>query len=226
MLFWYRRPPTATLPIEYIEPAPLRNELRSLQALGFVVTVCQLIYDLDLPCFLVVAFRGADFAYGLGCETSPEEALGHAVRELGVRLRWLLSSAPRRILFKSMRSTSTPDDHYALYCRGPLHDVLRSALKQILVLPPATLPPRIANGSVKERLELLAAGLAERGFRIFWRDITAPEVAASGLRVIRVLVPGLIPLHFGFDRLRMGCQRLVGKNSPGRLCTLLPHFLA
>jgi ribosomal protein S12 methylthiotransferase accessory factor len=226
MLFWYRRPPTAPVPVEQIEPAPLREELRAVQELGFAVIVCRLVYDLGVPCYLVLALRGADLAYGLGCDTADEDALAHAVRELGARLRWLLPASPRSILFQPLRSTRIPDDHYALYCRGPLHGVLRGALDQALVLPPATLPSGRGSGAAEARLQLLTQGLGERGFRVYWCDVTAPAAAAAGLRVVRVLVPGLIPVHFGFDRLRLGCRRLAGAGAPGRLRSLLPHFLA
>lgn len=226
MLFWYRRPPSAPVPVEQIEPAPLRNELRAVQELGFAVTVCRLDYDLSVPCFVIMALRGTDLAYGLGCGTADEDALAHAVRELGARLRWLLSSTSRTLLFQPLRLTRTPDDHYALYCRGPLHGVLRGALDQALVLPPTTLRPGTGSASTEGRLEMLTARLAERGFRVYWQDITLPEAVSTGVCVVRVFVPGLIPLHFGFDRLRLGCQRLTEPSAPGRLRSLLPHFLA
>jgi ribosomal protein S12 methylthiotransferase accessory factor len=225
MLFWHRRPPTAPLPVEHIEPAHLRDALRAVQKLGYAVTVCRLEYDLAVPCFLVAALRGIDFAYGLGCDTDPESALAHAVRELGARLRWLTRSLPRSVLFKPLRSTRFADDHYALYCRGPLNIVLRGALEQTLVLPPPILPEMAGTGSVETRLDMLTARLTERGFRVYSRDITM-EVAGRSLCVVRVFVPGLIPLHFGFDRLRLGCRRLAGPGAPGRLCCVLPHFLA
>ena len=47
----------------------------------------------------------------------------------------------------------------------------------------------------------------------------------TGVVVVRVLVPGLIPIHFGYDNVRLGCARLCARNTPGRLSTLLPHFI-
>jgi hypothetical protein len=44
--------------------------------------------------------------------------------------------------------------------------------------------------------------------------------------VVRAVVPGLIPIHFGSDRLRMACSRLRGASAPGRFQMLLPHFYA
>ncbi|MEM8532720.1 MAG: YcaO-like family protein [Chloroflexota bacterium] len=32
-----------------------------------------------------------------------------------------------------------------------------------------------------------------RGYEIVWADVTTPDVAAAGLRVVRVLIPGLVP---------------------------------
>jgi hypothetical protein len=56
-------------------------------------------------------------------------------------------------------------------------------------------------------------------------DMTPPEARTQGVSVVRTSVPGLIPLYFGSDRIRLGCRRLWGRESPGRLCTLLPLFM-
>jgi ribosomal protein S12 methylthiotransferase accessory factor len=48
--------------------------------------------------------------------------------------------------------------------------------------------PAMPDGS----LSGYATALHSKGYEIFWADLTTPDVACTGLRVVRVLVPGLI----------------------------------
>jgi ribosomal protein S12 methylthiotransferase accessory factor len=227
MLFWYRQPATAALPVDAILAPDLRADLRAVRRMGFVVTVCPLAYDLAVPCFLVVALKGDAFAYGAGCRPDWVQALTHAVRELGQALRLLVETPARTVLCRSLLDVRTPADHYGLYNRGPLHGVLRQVLAQTLhaaAAAPWRPPPGPATDA--QAVEALLAMLAVRGWHAYGCDLTPPELADSGVHVRRVVVPGLIPVHFGHDRLRLGCRRLTGSGPPGRLCTLLPHFFA
>lgn len=64
-----------------------------------------------------------------------------------------------------------------------------------------------------------------RGYQADVCDLTPPPLAQGGVHVVRILVPGLIPIHFGYNRLRLGCKRLWAQETPGRLRTMLPHFM-
>jgi ribosomal protein S12 methylthiotransferase accessory factor len=50
--------------------------------------------------------------------------------------------------------------------------------------------------------------LQQRGLDAIVVDVTLPEVLQAGLRVVRVIVPGLIPLTFGHRYAAKGGQRL------------------
>ena len=52
--------------------------------------------------------------------------------------------------------------------------------------------------------------LAEKDLEVISVDITLPEVAAEGLHVVRVLIPGLLPLTFGQGMACLGAKRLNG----------------
>jgi ribosomal protein S12 methylthiotransferase accessory factor len=227
MLFWYRQPPTATIPIETIPVPTLREDLRSIQALGFVVTVCCLKYDLQVPCFLVIAIKGNSFIYGLGCHPNWFCALSHAVVELSQSLFSQRRTPPREVKYQFLPHVKTPEEHYALYNQGPLHHVLRQMFAQVLY----SQKPEDVNmafdeyASEKEYLNRLLETLNTLGYRSYICNITPKNLADCGIYVVRALIPGLIPIHFGYDRLRIGCRRLWSDGYPGRLSTFLPHFM-
>src|SRR5215207_2317508 len=228
MLFWYRQPRTAAMPIEAIPAPQLRDELRTVQAMGFLIKVCYLVYDVGIPCFLIVALKGNNFAYGLGCHPSWRQALGHAVTELGQSLVALRKRSRNASEYRFLPDIRTPEDHYALYNRKPFHDVLRHYLTRMSgVKEPGHWDATEDESSGDTgTLEHLIETLASLDYRIYTCDLTPAVLKNCGVHVTRVLVPGLIPIHFGYDRLRLGCGRLWKAGHPGRLSTLLPHFVA
>jgi ribosomal protein S12 methylthiotransferase accessory factor len=62
--------------------------------------------------------------------------------------------------------------------------------------------------------------LADRGHRVYYTDLTSPDVALAGVDVVRALVPGLVgnfPAAFpmlGRDRIRRAAVRLGWRSSP------------
>src|ERR1700693_2083531 len=198
MLFWYRAPPTATLDLASVTTPSLLAPLERARARVLVVTICRLTYDLGVPCFLVLAL-------------------------LGGALDWLCEEDSVSFQYRAISQVRATGDHYALYHRGPLHGLLRQRLAATLQQG-APIAVGEAASDDSARAQLLAA-LAVRGYRAYGVDITPRAFAELGFSVSRVLVPGLIPIHFGIHRARFGCTRLTGTGAPGRLTTLLPHFL-
>lgn len=228
LVFWYRRPRTAATTIDSVEAPALREDLRRIQARGFVVTVCSLTYDLDVPCFLIVATQGDVLLYGSGCHPAPLQALAHAITELSQSLRQLMDTPESTVIVRSILDVSSPSDHYALFNRGPLHRAFRQMLAQTLyrVDEPPWRTGEAAPVSDAQALASLIRTLAVRGWRAYCYDLASPRLAGCGVHVRRVIVPGLIPMHFGFSRLRLGCRRLWDAQAPGRLSHLMPHFCA
>jgi len=227
MLFWHRLPPTPTLSLQTLPPSPCAEDLRVLQAMGFVVTICCLDNGIGIPCFLVLAFQSTALAYGLGCHPSAALALEHAVSELVSGVTWVIEAPPAWLLHRALPEVRSHLDHYQLYHRGPLHGVLRQALAQALLRASDRHPWQSTDGPFTDEAALrhVLGRLAARGYSAIGFDLTPEAVAGTGGHVARVLVPGLVPIHFGVNRIRLGCRRLIGRDAPGRLSTLLPHFM-
>ena len=54
----------------------------------------------------------------------------------------------------------------------------------------------------------VVATLARTGREVIIVDITTPDVRAAGMVVVRALVTGLLPMHFGVGQERLGSARL------------------
>jgi ribosomal protein S12 methylthiotransferase accessory factor len=225
MTFWHRQPPTNVLSIDSDISSAAAGDLDSIRAMGYVVVTCLLQYDLAIPCILVFALHGNRFAYGAGCHPYLKIALEHAVCELGGLLRWQVLESKGVRCFLSLAEVRKPRDHYSLYDGGPFHEVLRQTLKNTVVGPSRREPENSQPLSDDESLRQVVDALTVRGYRVYACDLTPHRLGLYGLSVMRAVVPGLIPLYFGYDRLRFGCQRVWSRKGPGRLCNLLPHFM-
>jgi hypothetical protein len=153
------------------------------------------------------------------------KALEHAVCELGGLLRWQMLESKGTRCFLSLAEVRKPQDHYSLYDGGPFYNLLRQILKNTVATVAQGNQENSQALSDDEALGTVVDALTVRGYRLYACDITPNTVRPRGLSVVRAFVPGLIPLYFGYDRLRFGCQRLWSRKSPGRLCNLLPHFM-
>jgi ribosomal protein S12 methylthiotransferase accessory factor len=216
MVLWYRRPLSPVLPVRSL-PDPVAGDLAGVSRAGFVVSAARIDHDVAVPTFLVIALRGRSFGYGLGTHPDPAVALEHAVTELGYGIR-----TGDRYAHLPLGQVRRPEHHRALYDGGPLHDAVRSFLAATLARDPVQVAWPVPDPA--DPLGAVLGALSARGLAAYSYDLTPAELADCGLHVVRVLVPGLVPVSFGYDRLRLGCRRLTGDTAPGRLSTLLPHF--
>lgn len=219
LLLWHRRPPTRVLSLTRVEPGPERDATVALRSAGAVVVLLDATYDIAVPVVVACCLEdGGRFAHGLGCDPDPAVAAARALREVLHARADRPAAAARDITAARCR---TPADHAALYDGGPLAALVPAMLDMATrgCAPP---PPDVDDG---DPLDAVVGALAAAGFDALSCDITPPALAAHGVCVTRALVPGLVPLSFGADRVRLGCARLVSRAAPGRLATLLPHFL-
>jgi ribosomal protein S12 methylthiotransferase accessory factor len=65
-----------------------------------------------------------------------------------------------------------------------------------------------STGRVLADLEYCIERLGDAGYEVIVADITTPEIAEVGFSVVRVIVPGLIPLHSDHRYPFLGARRL------------------
>lgn len=134
------------------------------------------------------------------CSGSAEAAMAHAIGEAEIAAFAALEfKAPRRL---SPRSVLTPADHGLLY-RQPAHYPKMSAITEGGDVTGFAQLREKWPASLGERLKA-----APRPSRAVWVDLTHPAAprALDGkvIRTVRVLVPGAIPMAFGYDGLPLG----------------------
>jgi len=138
---------------------------------------------------------------GIACRADPGEALHKALLEWQQALTFAAHLCGRESdrLPRDAAALRSFDEHAAFYTLRPelwpqlplLGEAGRSTLQ--LPLPGAAIPPA-APRAIAE-LDLLRRRLGNAGIALYYRELTTADVAAAGLRVMRVLSPQLSGLH-------------------------------
>ncbi len=154
---------------------------------------------------------------GLGCDPDPARAVERALLEVvqGRTARWEAIAATRR----APEIVRTHSDHALYYALADHGDAFA-----FLGTRPGPLPTFIGQpgDDASASLAAVATVLARAGHEAVIVDITTPDVRAAGMHVVRALVPGLIPIHFGAGNERRGALRRADVS----LLNPAPHPLA
>lgn len=182
--------------------------------------VADLTSDAGVPVYAVIS-RGPSedgliVSFGAACHPCARLALTKALLEAAagrVCVRQRVRSQPRRAYRRDFADVCTFEDHAQFYTRHPRHwPQLRGLVSTRLLadLDGFARPPADDAAALGK----IVAELASLGLSAYGCDLTTPDVAAAGVQVVRVLVPGMQPLH-GDHRLPfLGGQRHA---APGRV---------
>ncbi len=216
-LTWLSRQPAARADAAIsgsVEKSIIRHYARS----GIATRLYRLASPVPIAVLMAVTTdpTGASPAavVGLGCHLNPAIAARKALFEV-CQVRPGVSVEAARNLTSPSR-VRTLEDHAAYYA-------LPEHLAEFEFLDsgePADCTDR-STGSIAGDLAFCLQELAQIGCRATFVDITASELEEFPIRVARVLVTGLQPIHFGY-----GLERLGGRRAPRENLNPAPHPLA
>lgn len=154
---------------------------------------------------------------GMGCDLSPARAVEKALFELAQgrpSQQMQHRDRPDGKHPKTYQDIQTLDDHPAFHAQAENLGELAFlwAGGERVALP--ALEDR-STGDATGDLEVTVAGLRANGLRAAYVDLTLPDVAQAGYRVVRAVASQLQPIHFGHGEERLGSRRLL--ELPARL---------
>jgi thiazole/oxazole-forming peptide maturase SagD family component len=146
---------------------------------------------------------------GLGCSQDPVAAARSAVLEIGqVRPALRARLQDPEVRHHRDRLADDPalvtelDDHDLLYSDPR---VAATRMTHLRVDEPVPWEP---IGPVGSGMDDLVASLAPVAGDVLIVDVTPDDIAELGVRVVRGILPGFQPIHFGSDQARLGHPRL------------------
>ncbi|HST67804.1 MAG TPA: TOMM precursor leader peptide-binding protein, partial [Mycobacteriales bacterium] len=236
LLTWYGGQPVPEIDVGTIRWPATRALIDRLALIGYTARFFDCRVSFPVPVVTAVAVRTdggpGTLCFGAGAALDPEEAVAGGLSEIAtdaanLRRRTEQDGPRLRALAADFEQVLSLHDHPLLY---GLPEMRRHAAF-LLDRPHPTVPlpePAFVSGDLRADLEWTVGVLAARGFDVVAVDQTSPEQAALGLATASVLVPGLLPIDFGWRRqraLRMPRLRTALREAGRRPCDLDPAEL-
>lgn len=205
MLCWYLRSKIKSYSMDASIPG-LCELIEKSRVMNLNVRILDITNDLNIPCALAAIYqdmKGSEcLACGAACRISIEEACVKSISEAAGMWNSLpVLKKSREPLAKSEVRAGFPnisnfEDHVLLYA----HSWAKEAYGFLLQKNTRKSSRRnitIDFGSSKQKLDFIVAVLKRKGYESFFVDITPEDLRSIGLYVVRIIVPGLIPLFVG-----------------------------
>jgi len=224
LLAWYGRLGMPEIILDGTESADIGVLADRIEERGYRLHLFDITTEVGIPAVWVLAYEpGSDRPKSFcaaGASPNPEDAVLSALNELApsVYLYERGKKHSQEALEEMLRDpfkVRTLEDHVALYTLPQAFErfdfLLKPDRKRI---PLSQVQPdwrdRWVRGDLRESLELLLARLRQAGMDAISVDHTGPEQQRLGLRSVKVLVPGALPMTFGHvNRCVQGLPRLL-----------------
>lgn len=223
LLAWYGQQPLPELDPASAQRPATRQMVARLEMYGYRARFFDAALTFPIPVVTGVAERydggPGRMCFGAGAGLDPEAALASALDEIATDAVNLAGRTEReetrlRAMAADFDRVAALHDHplvYGLPEMARYADFLLKPRRQPVPLrerygPGRTLP---VSDDLADDAAACVAAVAEAGFEVIAVDQTLPEQRALGLWTVSVLVPGLLPIDFGWSRQRaLGMPRL------------------
>jgi ribosomal protein S12 methylthiotransferase accessory factor len=188
---------------------PVRDMAVALERTEFRLVVNDLTTDLGIPVFLATLVAGqAPYAIvGAGCHPDPDIALEKAIAECYMSLVGYAifdGFDNDGVELAADADVTTMHDHGKFYRANDLNHRLAFYLDA----PEKDYRRQDHAAASAMDLDGLVRRLVECGFEPLVHDLTSAEIGDAGWHVVKVLVPGLLPLYCREFNKPLGCERL------------------
>ena len=197
------------------EVAATRHMVDRLAMYGYRARFFDTRITFPVPVVTAVAERvdggtGA-VCFGAGASWDPEAALGAGLCEIAtdavnLRARTLRDEARLTAMAEDFDKVRVLHDHplmYGLPRMAEYAGFLLAGREAAPKLPVADLrPAHVPAPDLRDDVEAAVAAVTAEGFDVVVVDQTMPVQRALGLHTVAVIVPGLVPIDFGWSRQR------------------------
>ena len=210
LMSWYGRLPLPRVALETATDRRIPVLAETIAAeLGCEVMVFAALMEQRVPAFVALAVNRTDpdrpaLACAAGSHLDPERAVRSALREVGplmYGLRARYDPAAVEPLLADPLQVRTMDQHSALYTHpaalGRLGFLLDGAARTTLPAVAAE-AGGLAGNDLGKDLDRLVGRYLATGLDVLFVNTTSTELAAGGLRSVKVVVPGALPMTFGY----------------------------
>lgn len=210
---WVNKLLTPVLDLETTGDETIREFLKECSFLDIRVLIRRIDTDIAVPTFAAILLdesgKGPPLSLGCACHLDPLIGIKRALKEaVGTRYTQRLINQQKRLpRSRAKLPVRTIEDH-ALFYSG------RESLKHVdfLTLPSPMMRftdiPCFDLGGYRKNVGRCLEILRGKGMDTIAVDLTQEDVGSLGFSVVRVIVPGMVPMYFGEDHIPMSKERL------------------
>ena len=212
LLTWYGGQPVPEIDVTTVRRPATRALIDRLALIGYTARFFDTRVSFGVPVVTAVAVRAdgglGTLCFGAGASLDPEEALAGGLSEIStdaanLRRRTEHDEPRLRALAADFARVLSLHDHPLLYGLPEMREHAAFLLDRPHdTVPLQALAPGFSSTDLRDDLDWTVGALAGRGFDVIAVDQTSPEQATLGLATASVLVPGLLPIDFGWRRQR------------------------
>ncbi|MEU3216883.1 TOMM precursor leader peptide-binding protein [Streptomyces sp. NPDC006971] len=216
LLAWHGRTPLTAIDLGTCRSPAVRSMIDRAALHGYDVHAFDTRMDLAVPVVTALAVRRdgghGTLSFAAAAGFDPEATVESALSEVLTYIPHLpYQVAERHTELAAMAADFTLvrqlKDHAQLYGLPEMAVHAKEYLEPVAVLPSADAfadwePRRPRTGDLLDDLNLLRDQLVAAGHDVIAVDQTTPEQRRMGLHTIAAVVPGLLPLDFGWTRQR------------------------
>ncbi|WP_338422808.1 YcaO-like family protein [Aphanizomenon flos-aquae] len=212
IITWLNRLPAPRIYFDHL-PGIETEIARHYARFGIELVVFQLITDIQVPVFMAMLIdrsgKGPAVSTGMGCHLDGATAFHKAVFEVcqarfGDIERMKTGAGTNLHQYSDVQNL---DDHNAFFYTTARLSELDFLFHHHQSCQVEYLPT-YESASEAENLQSVVAKLNSVGVEPYVVEITAPDIASLGFRVVRTLASELVPIYFGYGQEPLGTRRL------------------
>jgi ribosomal protein S12 methylthiotransferase accessory factor len=214
--FWLNRMPVTRIIVDE-GSGIFESYTTRLSKPGLEYQICEVTTDLGIPTvFTLLTGNSTDGPMvnaGSQANLSPTRATLKSLVEAAQGrpyIRFIIKSNPGWEYKPDFSTVNSFQDHAAFYTRAPQHRDALDFIGEPITVKNLSEIPDLSTGSPRGDIEIYLKLLAKRGLDVVVVDMTSPDIEDVGLKVVRVLIPGLQLLHGDHRYPHLGGKRIYG----------------
>ncbi|MFF7713180.1 TOMM precursor leader peptide-binding protein [Streptomyces sp. NPDC007988] len=217
LLAWYGRAPLTAIDLGTCRRASIRAMIDRAALHGYDVLAHDTTMDLAVPVVTALAVRRdggpGTLSFGAAAGFDPEETVESALSEVLTYIPHLPHQVAERRgelldMSRDYAKVLHLKDHAQLFGLPEMAHHAREFLEPVDVRPldgafrewTASVRPR--TGDLRDDVRFLVGRICDAGHDVVVVDQTTPEQRRMGLHTVAMVVPGILPLDFGWSRQR------------------------
>lgn len=220
MIFWYNMLPAPAIDLSSFASEEVRQSLDRYHCAPVSIFCTDITTDTEVPAALaVMTSRKAGWPAAIvatAADLNMERAITRALQELAANhlfIRATMESGQRPVPLTAAE-VRDQEDHGLFYVSPERLRNLDVVLRPRWVRGAKDFQPR-ATDDLKENIEACVRQLAKLDLEVVVVELTTPDINELGLRVVKVLIPGMQPIDFGAHWPHLGGPRVY--ESPVRM---------